>query len=211
MSRARALPWVLLLAACDPKQEASDLAQRASAQANALGQDVKSATEAHVQNGVSAAKRALFGLTDSGALSAAASQWLGGDAPPDGSIEATIKRGAQLAPVAFEAALVLNRAVDEDTAIEPIFQKVAPGDQAKVDASIAGMPRVEVVEGVTIGFKKLDAIETTKITKEQAVLVTWRRGDHLVGFVYRSKKTIDLEVLVKETPRLVTLTESALK
>jgi hypothetical protein len=65
------------------------------------------------------------------------------------------------------------------------------------------MPRVEVIDGVTVGFRKLDAIENLKLHKERAFLVMWRRDHHLVGFLYRSTRTIDIEVVIKETPRLM--------
>jgi hypothetical protein len=42
-------------------------------------------------------------------------------------------------------------------------------------------------------------------TTESAYLVLWRRDDHLLGFVYRSRKRVDIDTLVRETPRLVGL------
>jgi len=197
--------------ACDPSKEAGELAARASAQANSLSRDAKSATQAQLEKGVSAAKKALFGLSDTGALSDAASAWLKPNEAQEGTAEAWLARGTQVAPVAVEIARVANQAVDEETAIEPIYQKIEPGGEAKLDEAIAKMPRVELTNGTTVGFKKLEVIENTKIAKEQAVLVMWRRGDYLVGFLYRSKKTIDLEVVIKEAPRLIALTHRVIK
>lgn len=203
-----ALASLLVVAGCsDASKHAEELAARASAGANELGRDAKSAGEAQLDK----AKKAVFGLNDSGALSESATAWLSTKAAADGSPESWVAKGVQVAPVAIEIAKVANKAVDEDTAIEPVYQKIEPGGEAKLDESIKAMPRVELINGTTVGFKKLDSIENAKITKEQAVLVLWRRGDYLVGFLYRSKKTIDLEVVIKETPRLYALTNEALK
>ena len=193
-------------AACDPKKEAADLASAATAKADGLA----SAAKGEVDKGISKVKKELFGLTDSGALSEAASGWIAKQAEGGDPALGYVQKGAQLAPVAVEAAKVLNKAVDDETAIEPIYQKVEPGKEKEVDDAIGKMPKVEVVDGVKVGFKKLDGIETTKMTKEQAAVVLWRKDDHLIGFVYRTKRTIDLEVLAKEAPRLVLMTQAAL-
>lgn len=203
---------LLAIAGCgDASRQAEELAARASAGANELGRGAKSAGEEQLNKGVSAAKKAMFGLPDGGALSESASAWLTTNAPAESSAEHWVAKGVQVAPVAVEIAKVANQAVDEDTAIEPVYQKIEPGGEAKLDDSIKAMPRVEVFNGTTVGFKKLDSIENAKIKREQAVLVLWRRGDYLVGFLYRSKKTIDLEVVIKETPRLYALTNAAIK
>lgn len=205
--RYLAVAGLLVVVGCgDASKQAEELAARASAGANELGRGAKSAGEAQLGK----AKQALFGLSDSGALSDSARAWLSSEKTAD-SAEGWVAKGVQIAPVAIEIAKVANRAVDEETAIEPVYQKVEPGGEAKLDESIKAMPRVELIDGTTVGFKKLDSIENAKITKEQAVLVLWRRGDHLVGFLYRSKKTIDLEVVIKETPRLYALTNDAIK
>jgi hypothetical protein len=202
-----ALALLLTLGCGDASKQAEELAARASAGANELGRDAKSAGEAQIDR----AKKAVFGLSDSGVLSESASAWLTANAPTEGSAESWVAKGVQVAPVAIEIAKVANKAVDEETAIEPVYQKIEPGGEAKLDESIKAMPRVELVNGTTVGFKKLDSIENAKIKKEQAVLVLWRKGDYLVGFLYRSKKTIDLEVVIKETPRLYALTNDAIK
>lgn len=72
-----------------------------------------------------------------------------------------------------------------------------------VDAAIGDMPRTEVIDGVTVGFKQLASLDTDKQLTEKAYLVLWRKDDHLVGFVYRSRKEIVLGAVVREAPALV--------
>ncbi len=202
----------LLGGACDAKSRSERIAE-ASAKAKALEGDAKSAAKKQIDRGASAAKAALFGLTDTGALSSAAVSLLDASASASGSasIEAAVAKGKQIAPVVVEAKRTMNEAVDEDTAIEPIYQPIEPGEAPKVSESIRAMPRVEVIDGVTVGFKMLDDVEMTKIKKERAVLVMWQQGDHLVGFLYRSRRTIDLEVVVRKTPQLMKLMQAAAK
>jgi hypothetical protein len=218
----RLLPVLVALAGCDPEKQAADIAAHASAkaedlksaakdQARSVASQAESATKSGLDKGISKVKREVFGLTDTGALSKTAADWVSKQA--EGSDDPAMKlvaKGAELAPVIVEASRVLNAAVDDETAIEPIYQKIEPGKEAELDEAIAAMPKVEVIDGVKVGFRKLDAIETTKVTKEQAALVLWRKDDHLVGFVYRTKRTIDLEVLAKEAPRLVGTAQKAL-
>jgi hypothetical protein len=211
-----------LTAACDPQKEAADLASAATARAEGLASAAKdqartvatqaaSAAKGEVADGILKLKKEVFHLEDSGALSTVAVAYIASQAQAtkDPALTA-VATGAQLAPVAVEAAKVLNEAVDDETAIEPIFQRVEPGKEKEIDEAIGKMPKVEVVDGVKVGFKKLDAVDATKLTKEQAAVVLWRKDDHLVGFVYRTKRTIDLEVLAKEAPRLVLMTQAAL-
>jgi hypothetical protein len=181
--------------------ELSDSAVEASKQA---ASDLASATK-------SGAKALFSDIRSDGELSESAKDWLRAQASGDAStIEAVLIKGVQLAPVALEATKVLVEATDSHTAIEPIFQKV-DGDTSKTDAAIQGMPRVEVIDGLTVGFKQMDSLDASKKVEHRGYLVMWRHEDHLVGFVYRSTKTIDLEKLVAETPRLVKLTQKALK
>lgn len=153
-------------------------------------------------------------VTDTGQLSESASKWIETQAKQQAekqgeTIETVIMTGVQVAPVALEVGKVLNDAVETDTAIEPIYQEIE-GDTDAVDAAIENMPRVEVIDGVTVGCRRLDTVETHQAVKERAYLVTWRREDHLVGFVYRSTRTIDIDKLVAETPRLLKLTQATL-
>jgi len=227
--RGRQAPLLLLLGSLscgDAEKGARDLADKASAEADKLAKDAKTVAQSQLDGAASAAsdtvisaKAKIFDLPDlaapkSGALSDQGLEWLAKQKPAEGSaapggIEGVVARGAQIAPVVIEAKKVMNQAVDEDTAVEPIYQAVEPGQEPVLDQSIKDMPRVEVVDGFTIGFKKLDAIETTKIHKEQAALVMWRKDGHLVGFLYRSRRTIDMAVVVKETPRLLRLMHAA--
>lgn len=196
---------VVLTVACNPSDKARQIASRTSAEAAKLANTAASL--------VFSAKAKVFGLKMDGALSDSATSWL--KSPKDGqasegSMEGIVMRGVQIAPVVIEALQVLNEAVDEDTAIEPIYQKIdPPGSEPKVDEAIKNMPRVEIIDGVNVGFRQLDAMDTSKITKERAYLVTWRKQDRVVGFVYRTKRTIDIELLVKETPRLMKLMTQA--
>ena len=45
---------------------------------------------------------------------------------------------------------------------------------------------------------------------EQAYLVVWRQDDRLIGFIYRSRRSVDLVQLVGLAPRLIGLVRSAL-
>jgi hypothetical protein len=120
-----------------------------------------------------------------------------------------VAKGVQVTPVALEIAKVANKAVDEETAIEPVARRSSPAARpSSTDRS--RRCRASSFERHHRRLQKLDSIENAKITKEQAVLVLWRKGDHLVGFLYRSKKTIDLELVIKETPRLYALTNAAI-
>ena len=68
--------------------------------------------------------------------------------------------------------------------------------QAEVDAAIKGMPKTEGVDGMTIGFKDMVDMDGAERKSEAGYLVVWRRGDKLIGFVYRSKMKIDFAKLV---------------
>ncbi|MBK6517067.1 MAG: hypothetical protein IPM79_20555 [Polyangiaceae bacterium] len=210
--------WLVLALGCDAEKRAKQLVDGASSGASDLKDGVTTAAKDKVNGMTSAArfevvaaKAKVFGLTDTGAISEAGLEWLSSQKPADGStgVEGVVAKGIQIAPVVIEAHRVMNQAVDEDTAIEPIYQPIEAGKEPELDASIKAMPRMDVVDGVTVGFKKLDSIENTKIKKEQAVLVLWRRDTHLVGFLYRSHRTVDLEVVVTETPRLYKLMNAA--
>ncbi|MCA9708245.1 MAG: hypothetical protein KDK70_20500 [Myxococcales bacterium] len=204
------------------KEKASELAS----DAKALGKDAAEATKEAAGKAVDASKEAMGDVADAtregvhslyedlrtdGELSQTAKAWLAAQAEKasEADIEAIVHTGVQLAPVALEASKVLADAVDTETAIEPIFQRVGD-DQAKIDEAIGDMPRVEAIEGLTVGFKQLDTLDSSTSVKQRGYLVMWRHEEHLVGFVYRSTRTIDLDKLVAETPRLVKLTQQAL-
>jgi|JI10StandDraft_1071094.scaffolds.fasta_scaffold20176_10 hypothetical protein len=153
------------------------------------------------------AQKMFTGLRADGKLSDAATALVAAAAAAPDGIEKTIAKGTQLAPAAWEVAKIVNGAVDDETVIEPIIEDAS--DKAAVDKAIGAMPRVEVIDGVQVGFRKLDSLDTQKSVKERAFLVAWRRGDKLLGFVYRSKREVDLDALVKAAPKLVALFDSA--
>jgi hypothetical protein len=146
-------------------------------------------------------------VPSTGELSDTANRWVD---EQGGSMGKVIKTGKQVAPVALEIGKTLSSAVESDRVIEPIFQEIEEGKTSEVDAAIAEMPRTEVIDGLTVGFKQLDEKSTDRMVTERGYLVTWRQDDHLIGFVYRSKETIDIEKLVAETPRLVALTKGVI-
>ncbi|MFV8754683.1 hypothetical protein ACNOYE_29400 [Nannocystaceae bacterium ST9] len=151
-------------------------------------------------------------LPDTGELSERAAAIIRGAGEVDStSVEAMVARGFQIAPVALEVGKTLHSAVDGDTVIEPVIQKVDDEEaQAKLDDKIKDMPRVETIDGVSVGFKDMTQYDTGGRTTDSAYLVLWRRDDRLIGFVYRSHHRIDIDTLVRETPRLYRLIEGAL-
>ncbi|MCX4241542.1 hypothetical protein [Paraliomyxa miuraensis] len=190
--------------------EAADASKKAAGE---LADKSKQAASDLADATKSGAKALFHDLTNDGELSQTAKSWLEGQASGADSvltIETVLVNGVQLAPVALEAAKVLADATDSETVVEPIFQKVHD-DPAAIDQAIGDMPRVQVVDDVTVGFKQIDGLSGTTQVKERGYLVMWRHEDHLVGFVYRSTRTIDLEKLVTETPRLIRLTQKALE
>jgi len=156
-------------------------------------------------------------LVRGGQLSAAARDWLRrGAAASRGGIEALLQRGEQAVPVALEIGQALASAVDRDTMFEPIYQEVSGASpelavrRAEADAVIQGMPRVEVIDGLQVGFKDLSTLDMGRQVSEQAYLVVWRQDDHLIGFIYRSRRSVALAQLVALAPRLIGLVRSAL-
>jgi len=156
-------------------------------------------------------------LYRSGQLSDTARAWIkSGAAASQSGIEAVLQRGEQAVPVATEIGKTLASAIDSDTMIEPIYQEVSGASpelalaRAEADAAISGMTRVEVIDGLQVGFKDLATLDLGHKVNESAYLVVWRQGDRLVGFVYRSRRDIDLAQLVSAAPRLVGLVRSVL-
>ncbi len=160
----------------------------------------------------------------SGELSATASHWIdqaAAQAKGSGAtIESILASGKQVAPTALEIGSSLAKAVDRDTFFEPIFQRIEPASKdgeaetlrtsERADKAIAAMPRVEVIDGLTVGFRDLTSTTAGERLSESGYLVIWRKGDYLVGFVYRSRQTIDIERLITDAPRLVALVKAAL-
>lgn len=120
-----------------------------------------------------------------------------------GGIEAVIVEASDKSAHAAKIAAMLATAVDRDTTILPIYQDI--GDeaaQAEVDAAIKGMPRTEAIDGLTVGFKDMVDLDGAQRSSESGYLVVWRRGDKLIGFVYRSKMKIDFAKLVDLVGRI---------
>ncbi len=125
--------------------------------------------------------------------------------------EALLARGEQLAPVAAEVARTLAEVVDSDRMIEPIVQDLDDeAAQAKLDARITDMPRVETIDGVDVGFKDVTQYDSAGRETESAYLILWRRDDRLLGLIYRSKQRLNIDVLVKEAPRLLALVQGSM-
>lgn len=144
-------------------------------------------------------------IPTTGELSGKALDYLKSDDAKEGAASA-IDSGAQLLPVAKEVADVLSRSVEKDLVIEPIVQKVDDeAKRAELDKQIGEMPRTEVVDGMTVGFSQMSQKSTEGTVDESAYLVMWRKGDYLLGFFYRSRKEVDVEVLVREAPRIIEL------
>jgi len=222
-SRSRSvLALALLSFSCVDQQEAKEkAAQMAKDAAPALekGKEVvadgvdaaKPALEKGVEVVGDTAKALVEDLPDSGELSDRSKDWLEKAEDAGEGIEGIVAKGTQLAPVALEIGRVVNESVDKDMAIEPIYQEL--GDetaQAELDEKLAKMPKTQEVDGVKIGFKQLTETSSEKKITEKAYLVIWRRDDHLVGFIYRTRSEVDIDKLIAETPRLVKLIDGAL-
>lgn len=156
-------------------------------------------------------------LVRSGELSEVARGWLQRGAQASrGGIEALLQRGEQALPVALEIGQALRSAIDSDTRIEPIYQEVGGASpelaarRAEADSLINTMPRVEVIDNLQVGFKDLSSLDVDRQISEQAYLVVWRQDDRLIGFIYRSRRSVDLVTLIGLAPRLIGLVRSAL-
>jgi hypothetical protein len=157
----------------------------------------------------------------SSALSQAAREWLAPDAssqsPASSQSAASSKsvaselvaKGARFVPVAQELARMADDLVDVDASIEPIVRDLDAPEVGPTDARIAAMDRVEVLDGVTVGFEKLSKSSLKAMEDEQAVLLSWRRERRLFGVLVRSRRRLDLEALVRAAPRLVASVERA--
>ena len=142
-------------------------------------------------------------------LSVKSQAWFWSQAPKDGSgISAIIVKGHQVANVASEISDTVKSAIDSDTQIEPIYQPL--DDAAAADKAIGDMPRVEVIDGLQIGFEDMGGVHGTTHENQSGYLILWRRETHLVGFIYRSQRKIDIKRLVQEAPRLIALINTTL-
>jgi|GEM_PF-1375404 len=207
--------------AVDASKKAVDASKKAADDAvdatkKAVDASKKAADDAvdATKNAVDASKKAVDDakkwwddVPDTGELSDKTKAWLEKAADDsEASIEKALADGEQYAPTALEMAKGLSSAVDSETGFEPIYIKVE--DKASADEKIGDMPKVQVIDDLTIGLKRVDAWEGLTKNKERGYLVLWREDDHLVGFVYRSRSEIDLEKVAAEAPKLVKLVRS---
>ena len=200
-------------AAAHAKVKAGEMASAAGDRAG----EMASAAGDRTLEAARAARDWAGDLVKSGKLSETVEDWLRrGAAASSEGIEAVLKRGEQGIPVAVEIGKALVGAVDSDTLIEPIYQEVGGGSpelavkRSEADAAIKGMTRVEVIDGLQVGFKELSSLDLGHSVSEQAFLVVWRQDDRLIGFVYRSRRDIALQQLVAVAPKIVGLVRSAL-
>ncbi|MCY1055097.1 hypothetical protein [Nannocystis sp. SCPEA4] len=206
--RGRLWTWLLVGAAlpgCDAPEGRTRAAAEMAEMAGSRTAEAARAARAWAEN------------LNLGELSEAARGWLrkGAEASSSG-IEAVLQKGEQVVPVAVEIGRALGGAVDTSTQFEPIYQEVPGGSselaerRAEADAAIQGMPRVEVIDGLSVGFKQLSSFDVGHHASESAYLVMWRQHDRLIGFVLRSRRDVALAELVREAPRLVALVRSVL-
>jgi hypothetical protein len=106
--------------------------------------------------------------------------------------EGLVLRGQQKATEVARMAQAVGPVLADGVGFKPIYQKA--DDPEAVDAVIGDMPRSEVIDGLTVGFKP---------HSKRQYLVLWRQGDHLVGFVYTSLTDIVIEQVIKRAPDLI--------
>ena len=223
MTHLRAIVGPLLIAcfalACDsdPGDKAKDKAKEIAEKAKDKGQELAENAKDKGQELAGEAKDKTSELwedkrPDTGELSERAKGiFTKGAEDSDTGVEAWLDKGIQVAPVAFEIAKTVHSAIDSDTSIEPIVQKLDDDDaQGELDARIKDMPRVETIDGVQVGFKDVKAYDSGGRETESAYLVLWRSDDRLVGFIYRSKSRINVDELVEEAPRIIGLVKGVL-
>lgn len=132
--------------------------------------------------------------------------WVQAQAAKSESVTAMIDRTKQVSNAAADIYAVLDAVIDSDSDIEVIYQPIS--DTAKADQAIQGMPRVEVIDGLQVGFQDMTGYQNAERVNESAYMVVWRQGDTLMGFIYRSRSGVKLDVLVKEAPRLIAAARS---
>jgi hypothetical protein len=205
---------LLAFSCVDPQGVSQDVQKRAKGAADEVVEKATDKGKEVIADGIDGAKAEAKALWEdvpgTGELSATTRGWL--DAATGDGVEPLVAKGTQLAPVALEIGKVVDDAVDKDYAIEPIYQEV--GDEAaraRLDEKLAKMPKTQEIDGVRVGFKRLSEVSSEKKVDESAYLVLWRRDDHLVGFVYRTRSEIDVDKLAAEAPRLVGLVNGALE
>ena len=212
LSPASVLLALFVLGACGPeaaKDKAKEVGEQAKQKALEVGEQAKDKAGELADDAVDKGKS--LWEQRSGQLSDEAKGLLakGAEVSGDG-VESLLHQGVQLAPVALDVAKTLHGAIDSDTDIEPIVQKLDDDQaQADLDRRIADMPRVETIEGVSVGFKDVTQWDSGGRESESAYLILWRSDTHLLGLVYRSKKRVNIDMLVAEAPRLIKLAQEA--
>ncbi len=114
-----------------------------------------------------------------------------------GGIENLIVAGKTNAVAAAKLAASVAPAIADGVGFHPIYIDLGGEDEQKaLDRAIGNMPRVEVIDGLTVGFRAF--------TKRQ-FLVVWRREARLIGFVYTSLLDVAIGHVVEQAPRLISL------
>lgn len=199
---------------------AGELADAATREAGALAEKTRAgvgelATSASEQTVAAARMTAEWAtkLAQRGELTETAKLWLKKGAElSQGGIEAVLAKGQQAVPTALAIGGALATAVDSDTMIEPIYQPIGQAGigSAAAEAAIRGMARVEPIDGLQVGFKELSSLDLGHRVSEQAYLVVWQQSDHLVGFVFRSRRDIAIAEVVALAPKLIGLARGVL-
>ena len=132
------------------------------------------------------------------------------------TVDKVVAKGKQIAPVAFDIGKTLAAGYDKKVRFVPIYQTIDEDAQegaqtpAEVDALIGDMPRTETIEGLEVGFKQLNSKDVAEKKDVSSYLVLWRKDDKLVGFIYHSETTLDIEHFIEQAPRLIKLVEGIL-
>ncbi len=190
-------------------KEAGVLAEKTRASAGEL------ATSASEQTVAAARVTAEWAtkLVQRGELTETAKSWLRkGSELSQSGIEAVLAKGSQAVPTALAIGGALATAVDSDTMIEPIYQPIGQAGigSAEAEAAIRGMARVEPIAGLQVGFKELTSLDLGHRVSEAAYLVVWQQDEHLVGFVFRSRREIAIAEVVALAPKLIGLVRGVL-
>jgi len=192
--------------AVDASKDAVNASKKAiDASTKAAGDAIDASTKA-----AGGAKKWWDDIPGTGELSEQTTTWIKNAAASGGrSIENILVESETHAPEAIKIGAALASSVDSDSGFEPIYVKVA--DTADTDTKIGDMPRVEVIDGLKIGLKRVDSWEGLTQKKERGYLVLWREDDHLIGFVYRSRREIDMAKVAAEVPPLISLVRKAVE
>lgn len=110
--------------------------------------------------------------------------------------------GKQKAAEVAKMAEAVVPMITDGIGFHAIYQKIDGDDEkAALDKAVGDMSRVEVIDGLTVGFEV--------ITTRQ-ILVVWRHDDHMIGFVYTSLTDVLIRHLIDKAPGLIKLVSSVL-